>query len=54
MSAPDPTTRVRDAGSAHDLAIEVRERPAAGSVSEAAGSRIYPVDLADLAPDILF
>src|SRR6188768_2579546 len=36
MSAPDPTARVRDAAAARDLAIEVRERPAAGSLNEAA------------------
>ena len=36
MSAPDPTARVRDAAAARDLSIEVRERPAAGSLHEAA------------------
>jgi Cys-tRNA(Pro) deacylase len=33
---PDPTARVRDAASARGLAIEVRERPAANSLNEAA------------------
>nr|WP_274636666.1 YbaK/EbsC family protein [Microbacterium bovistercoris] len=33
---PDPTARVRDAASARGLAIEVRERPVAQSLPEAA------------------
>jgi Cys-tRNA(Pro)/Cys-tRNA(Cys) deacylase len=33
---PDPTQRVRDAASARGLAIEIRERPAANSLNEAA------------------
>jgi len=33
----DPTARVRQAASARDLPIEIRERPAASSLAEAAG-----------------
>jgi Cys-tRNA(Pro) deacylase len=33
---PDPTSRVRDAAAARGLQIEVRERPAADSLTEAA------------------
>ena len=36
MTDPDPTQRVRDAASARGLAIEIRERPAANSLDEAA------------------
>ncbi|WP_300267994.1 aminoacyl-tRNA deacylase [Microbacterium sp.] len=36
MSGPDPHARVRDAAAARDLAIEIRERPAANSLHEAA------------------
>jgi Cys-tRNA(Pro) deacylase len=33
----DPTQRVRDAASARGLSVEIKERPAAGSLTEAAG-----------------
>lgn len=36
MSVPDPHARVRDAAAARGLAIEIRERPAANSLHEAA------------------
>src|SRR3954454_9676326 len=36
MTESDPTQRVRDAASARSLAIEIRARPAAGSLNEAA------------------
>lgn len=36
MTDSDPTRRVRDAASARSLEIEIRERPAAGSLDEAA------------------
>ena len=36
VTEPDPTQRVRDAASARGLAIEIRERPAANSLHEAA------------------
>jgi Cys-tRNA(Pro)/Cys-tRNA(Cys) deacylase len=36
LSSDDPTARVREAAAEHGLAIEIRERPAAGSLDEAA------------------
>ena len=36
MSAPDPHARVRSAAAERGLEIEIRERPAAGSLPEAA------------------
>ena len=43
---PDPLDRVRDAAAARDLAIELRERPAASSLAEAAGLLgLQPADI---------
>jgi Cys-tRNA(Pro)/Cys-tRNA(Cys) deacylase len=36
LSSTDPTSRVREAAQSRGLAIEIRERPAAGSLDEAA------------------
>ncbi len=43
---PDPLDRVRDAAAARDLAIELRARPAASSLAEAAGLLgLQPADI---------
>ena len=45
-ATPDPTARVRAAASARDLAIELRERPAAKSLPEAAALLgLQPADI---------